>query len=108
LLGSYQVIREKANSAALVQQISPTDPIVAQRIAAGGAAVSRVIVDPTLRTAEGTAILSQTTTREANVLAYADVFRLVAILAGGTFGYLVFLMVRRQRRERRARLERTT
>ncbi|VXC79898.1 MFS transporter [Sphingomonas sp. T1] len=108
LLGSYQVVREKANSAALVQQISPTDPIVAQRIAAGGAAVGRVIVDPTLRSAEGAAILSQTTTREANVLAYADVFRLVAILAGGTFGYLVFLMVRRQRRQRRARLERTT
>ncbi len=108
LLGSYQVIREKANSAALVQQISPTDPIVAQRIAAGGAAVSRVIVDPTLRTAEGTAILSQTTTREANVLAYDDVFRLIAVLAAGTFGYLLFLLVRRGRRERRARREGTT
>lgn len=105
LLGSYQVIREKANSAALVQQISPTDPIVTQRIAAGGAAVSRVIVDPTLRNAEGAAILSQTTTREANVLAYADVFRLIAVLAGGTFGYLLFLLARRARRERRARLE---
>ncbi len=105
LLGSYQVIREKANSAALVQQISPTDPIVAQRIAAGGAAVSRVIVDPTLRNAEGAAILSQTTTREANVLAYDDVFRLIAVLAGGTFGYLLFLLARRTRRERRARLE---
>jgi MFS family permease len=105
LLGSYQVIREKANSAALVQQISPTDPIVTQRLAAGGAAVSRVIVDPTLRTAEGAAILSQTTTREANVLAYADVFRLIAVLAGATFGYLLFLLARRARRERRARLE---
>jgi MFS family permease len=105
LLGSYQVIREKANSAALVQQISPTDPIVTQRLAAGGAAVSRVIVDPSLRTAEGAAILSQTTTREANVLAYADVFRLIAVLAGATFGYLLFLLARRARRERRARLE---
>ncbi|MBC3940907.1 MFS transporter [Sphingomonas albertensis] len=105
LLGSYQVIREKANSAALVQQISPTDPIVTQRIAAGGAAVGRVIVDPTLRNAEGAAILSQTTTREANVLAYDDVFRLIAVLAGGTFGYLLFLLARRARRERRARLE---
>ena len=108
LLGSYQVIREKANSAALVQQISPTDPIVTQRIAAGGAAVGRVIVDPTLRNAEGAAILSQTTTREANVLAYADVFRLIAVLAGGTFGYLLFLLARRARREKRARLERMT
>lgn len=105
LLGSYQVIREKANSAALVQQISPTDPIVTQRIAAGGVAVSRVIVDPTLRNAEGAAILSQTTTREANVLAYADVFRLIAVLAGATFGYLLFLLTRRARRERRARVE---
>ena len=105
LLGSYQVIREKANSAALVQQISPTDPSVTQRIAAGGAAVGRVIVDPTLRNAEGAAILSQATTREANVLAYADVFRLIAVLAGGTFGYLLFLLARRARRERRARLE---
>ncbi len=105
LLGSYQVIREKANSSALVQQISPTDPIVTQRIAAGGAAVSRVIVDPTLRNAEGAAILSQTTTREANVLAYDDVFRLIAVLAGGTFGYLLFLLARRARREKRARLE---
>jgi MFS family permease len=105
LLGSYQVIREKANSAALIQQISPTDPIVTQRLAAGGAAVSRVIVDPSLRTAEGAAILSQTTTREANVLAYADVFRLIAVLAGATFGYLLFLLARRARRERRARLE---
>ncbi len=104
LLGSYQVIREKANSAALVQAIDPTDPIVAQRLQAGGAAVSRVVGDPALRSAEGGAILSQTATREANVLAYDDVFRLVAVLAALTFCYLVFLMIRRARRERRAAL----
>ena len=28
LLGTYQVVREKANSAALVQAIAPTDPLV--------------------------------------------------------------------------------
>lgn len=102
LLGSYQVIREKANSAALVQNIDPTDPIVAQRLQAGGAAVSRVVGDPALRSAEGGAILSQAATREANVLAYDDVFRLVAVLAALTFCYLVFLIIRRARRERRA------
>ncbi|GAA0676917.1 MFS family permease [Sphingomonas insulae] len=104
LLGSYQVIREKANSAALVQAIDPTDPIVAQRLQAGGAAVSRVVGDPALRSAEGGAILSQTATREANVLAYDDVFRLIAVLAALTFCYLLFLMIRRARRERRAAL----
>ncbi|MEG8025117.1 hypothetical protein QP162_13105 [Sphingomonas aurantiaca] len=42
------------------------------------------------------------------MLAYDDVFRLIAVLAGGTFGYLLFLLARRARRERRARLEGTT
>ncbi|KQR80499.1 MFS transporter [Sphingomonas sp. Leaf343] len=102
LLGSYQQIREKANSAALVQQMQPTDPIVTQRIQSGGAAVGRVVGDPALRSAEGAAILSQTTTREANVLAYNDVFRLIGVLAAATSGYLAFLLARRSWRARRA------
>jgi hypothetical protein len=101
LLGTYQTIREKANSAALVQAIDPTDPIVAQRLQAGGTAVGRVVGDPALRTAEGAAILSQTVTREANVLAYDDTFRLIAVLAGLTFTYLAFLLGRRTWRQRR-------
>jgi len=103
LLGTYQTIREKANSAAIVETISATDPIVAQRLQAGGAAVARVVGDPALARAEGAAILSQTATREANILAYADVFRLVAVLAAATFGYLFFLLARRDWRERRAK-----
>ena len=100
LLGSYQVIREKANSAALVQAIVPTDPLVVQRLQAGGAGVARVVGDPALRAAEGGALLSQTVTREATVLAYDDVFRLVALLAGATCLYLLFLLVRRAWRAR--------
>ena len=52
LLGTYQVIREKANSAGLVQGIDVTDPIVAQRLQAGGAAVSRVVGDPALESTQ--------------------------------------------------------
>ncbi|WP_277967703.1 MFS transporter [Sphingomonas echinoides] len=104
LLGTYQTIAEKAHSAAIVQSIDPTDPIVAARIAAGGGAVGRVVGDPTLRAAEGGALLAQTATREANVLAYDDTFRLVAVLAGLTTVYLAFLLIRRTRRERRAAL----
>ncbi|MFD1789844.1 MFS transporter [Sphingomonas floccifaciens] len=101
LLGTYQVVREKANSAALVQAIDPTDPIVQQRLQAGAAGVGRVIGDPALRTAEGGALLSQAATREANVLAYDDVFRLVALLAALTCAYLAFLLIRRAVRTRR-------
>ncbi|MET3827534.1 MFS family permease [Sphingomonas sp. PvP055] len=104
LLGTYQTIAEKAHSAAIVQSIDPTDPIVAARIAAGGGAVGRVVGDPTLRAAEGGALLAQTATREANVLAYDDTFRLVAVLAGLTTVYLAILLIRRTRRERRAAL----
>ena len=100
LLGTYQVVREKANDAALVQAIDPTDPIVQQRLQAGAAGVGRVIGDPAYRSAEGGALLAQAATREANVLAYNDVFRLVAILAALTFAYLAFLLIRRAVRER--------
>ncbi|WP_294189895.1 MFS transporter [uncultured Sphingomonas sp.] len=101
LLGTYQVVREKTNSAALVQGVDVTDPIVTQRIQAGAAGVGRVVGDPSLRSAEGAALLSQSATREANVLAYNDVFRLVAVLAALTFLYLLFLLVRRAIRARR-------
>ncbi|RZM32502.1 MAG: MFS transporter [Sphingomonas sp.] len=102
LLGTYQSVREKAHSAAIVQTIDPTDPIVTQRLAAGSAAVGRVIGDPALRSAEGGALLSQTATREANVLAFDDTFRLIALLAAATTAYLLFLLIRRGWRERRA------
>lgn len=101
LLGTYQTIREKNASAAIVQTIDPTDPIVQQRIQAGAAGIGRVIGDSALRQAEGRALLSQTASREANVLAYDDVFRLVALLAALTCAYLAFLLVRREIRARR-------
>ncbi|WP_394648885.1 MFS transporter [uncultured Sphingomonas sp.] len=100
LLSTYQIVREKANSAALVQAIDPTDPIVQARLQAGATGVARVVGDPTLRSAEGGALLSQTATREANVLAYDDMFRLIAVLAALTFFYLLFLLLRRSWRAR--------
>jgi len=101
LLGTYQVVREKANSAVLVQRIDPTDPVVQARLQAGAAGVGRVVGDPAFRSAEGAVLLSQAATREANVLAYGDVFRLIALLAGATFAYLAGLLARRAIRARR-------
>lgn len=100
LLGTYQIVREKANSAVLTQAISPTDPIVQARLQAGASGVARVVGDPSLRAAEGGALLSQAATREANVLAYDDMFRLIAVLAALTFCYLLFLIARRHWRAR--------
>lgn len=81
LLGTFQVVREKYHSHELVQTIVMTDPLVAARIRAGSGAVTGVVGDTALRGAEGAAILAQQVTREANILAYNDVFLLIGVLA---------------------------
>jgi MFS family permease len=102
LVGTYQAVRERAHDSAIVQSINPTDPLVTQRLAAGSAAVARVVGDPALRSAESNALLSQVAVREANVLAYNDTFRLIAVLAALTTGFLAILLLRRRQLERRA------
>jgi MFS family permease len=102
LLGTYQVVQEKAHSHALVQHIVMTDPLVANRIQLGASAYGRTIGDPALRNAEGAVLLSQQITREANILAYNDVFRLIAWLAAATtiyLGILVYLRMRKAKRD---------
>ncbi|CAH0303108.1 hypothetical protein SRABI118_04472 [Massilia sp. Bi118] len=81
LLGTWQVMREKFHSSNLADQLSSLDPLVAARIQQGGAAYGRVLADPSSRTRQGISILSQTATREANILAYNDVFLAIAVLA---------------------------
>jgi hypothetical protein len=86
LFGTLQTIREKFHSNILVQQVLLDNPIDAGRIARSAQQLSGVIIDPSLRTAEGAALVNQQVTREANVLAYNDVFLVIAVLA-----FLLFL-----------------
>lgn len=102
MLGTFQVIREHAHNNAIVAQLASGDPLVAQRIQQNAAAYGRVLVDPALRQAEGAAILTQTVTREANILAYNDTFLLIAAIAAGTILW-VFIPIMRIRRANLAR-----
>jgi len=81
LFGTVQTMREKFHSHNLVENVVLTNPAAAGRLAGSAQQVGGVIADPTLRTAEGAALLSQRVTREANVLAYNDVFVIIAVLA---------------------------
>jgi MFS family permease len=81
LLGTWQVVREKFHSSNLAEQLSILDPLVAARIQQGGAAYARTLADPAARTRQGIVSLSQTATREANILAYNDVFLMIAVIA---------------------------
>lgn len=80
-LGTFQIVREKFHSHAIVQSLTLADPQVAARIQTLGGAYGKVLGDPTLRAAEGAALLSQQVTREANILAFNDIFLLVGCLA---------------------------
>lgn len=88
LLGTFQIMREKFHSHELVQSIVMTDPQIAQRLQTLGGAYGRVVGDPVLRQAQGSALLSQQIAREANILAYNDVFMIIAILAALAFLWL--------------------
>jgi MFS family permease len=98
LLGTFQTWREKFHSHEIVQRVVTTDPQVAARIGAGGRSVAGTIGDATLRNAEGIALLGQQATREANILAYNDVFLLVGVLAilMTMWGFLISRSIRRR------------
>jgi len=66
LLGTFQTVREKFHSNELVQSLVMSNPVVAAQLR------------------EGARQLSQRVSREANVLAYNDVFLLVGLLASLT------------------------
>jgi hypothetical protein len=87
-LGSFQIIREKYHSHELVQSLVLSDPIVAARLQQLGGAYGRVIGDPILRQAQGVRLLAQQVTREANILAFNDVFLVIAVLAALAFLWL--------------------
>jgi MFS family permease len=94
VLGTIQVAREKAHSNEIIQSITLMDPQVVSRLQAMGGAYAKTLSDPTLRSAEGAALLSQQVTREANVLAYNDIFLIVFWLSCLTLLWLVIQVVK--------------
>ncbi|QDG55767.1 MFS transporter [Pseudomonas sp. NIBRBAC000502773] len=85
LLGTFQIVREKYHSSMIVEHLTLLDPRVAARVAArvqsGGSAYGGIVADPELRNLMGIRSLATAATREANVMAYNDVFMLIAIVA---------------------------
>jgi MFS family permease len=81
LLGTFQVYREKFHSNILNAHLTAMDPEVVARLQANAGALGRAIVDPQSRTRQALAVLGASATREANILAYNDVFLMIAIIA---------------------------
>ena len=84
LLGTYQVASARNHALALAERVLPADPQAADRLRAGAGPLTQALL------------------REANVLAFNDVFRFVTILALMTLGYLVYIRTYNIIRQRRA------
>ncbi|KPW34607.1 Transporter [Pseudomonas coronafaciens pv. atropurpurea] len=80
-LGTFQVVREKFHSSHIVEHLTLIDPLVQARLQSYSASYSSVISDPSLRNIQGIRAMATAATREANVLAYNDVFMLIALIA---------------------------
>src|SRR5262249_10145819 len=65
--GTLQTWREKFHSNELVGQIVLTNPVDAHSLALANHALSPMVADPVLRSAEAAALLAQQASREANI-----------------------------------------
>lgn len=89
LVNSVQVVREKYHSSQLVDHLTLLDPQVAARIQGSAAALGGAVGDPALRSAQGVAALGASATREANILAWNDVFLAIGIVAVATIAWML-------------------
>jgi hypothetical protein len=98
LFGTLQTIREKFHSNVLVQQILLDNPTAAASFSASSNQIGSFVTDPTLRSAEGAALVGQRVARESNLLAWNEVFLTISLLALLLFfwGVAVELNMRRR------------
>jgi MFS family permease len=89
LVGTFQVVREKYHSSYLVEHLSLADPQVAARVQAAANALAGGLADPAARNGQGLAALAAAATRQANVLAYNDVFMVLGVIAIAVMAWLL-------------------
>ncbi|MGA0605359.1 MFS transporter [Phenylobacterium sp. VNQ135] len=101
LVGSLETVREKYHSNQLAESISLSDPATVQRLQQLAGAYARTIPDPARRQAEATRLLTQQVTQQAHVLAYNDVFRIIAAIAalGSVWVFAYYFRTRRAARK---------
>ncbi|KFE50066.1 MFS transporter [Pseudomonas syringae] len=81
VFGTFQIVREKFHSSVLVEHLTLINPQVQARLQSSSASYASAIADPSARTNLGVRSIASMATREANILAYNDVFMLIALVA---------------------------
>lgn len=94
LLGTIQQTRAQVYTQAIAREMPATDAQVNQRLAQTQASYSKLITDPVQRNAQSRAQLAQTVKREAAVLAFNDVFRVIGTMALSFLGWALYRALR--------------
>ncbi|MEN5180608.1 MFS transporter [Comamonas testosteroni] len=94
LLGTIQQARAQVYTQAIAREMPATDALVNQRLAQTQASYSKLITDPVQRNAQSRAQLAQTVKREAAVLAFNDVFRVIGTMALSFLGWALYRALR--------------
>jgi MFS family permease len=84
-LTSAQVLRTSFHSSQLADSLTIANPMVAGSLQSLGRAHAGDLGDMGLRQAEGVVLLAGQVRREASILAYNDVFLLIALIAAAVF-----------------------
>lgn len=92
-LGTFQIVREKFHSSHIVEHLTLINPLVQSRLQSHSASYGSVIADPSQRNVQGIRAMATAATREANVLAYNDVFMLIALIAVLTMAWISFRVI---------------
>lgn len=85
IFGTFQIIRTQHHFSYLSENLAGTDPSVAYVVGSFRALQSSVISDPALLQASSLSSVAQQVVQQANILAYNDLFFIIAIAASAHF-----------------------
>jgi len=81
--------RQNAHVNSLAAELGQSDPLVIQRVQTYAGTYAGTLSDPSMRQSQGAATLAQVVQREATVLAYNDVFLVIACVAAAALAILL-------------------
>jgi len=100
-------VRQGLHFAALTQHLRQGDPQLVARLSQTTGGYARFVIDPSARALQGIATLAQQVTRESFVLAYDDLFQMIALIACAIALWLTIVSVVASRERLRERLIQT-
>lgn len=102
VFSTLEAMRATHHAAYLSEAVVASNPATAQTLQMYAGAYASTVVDPALRSADGVAILAQQAGQQANILAFNDIFLIIAVTATAMIGLNLFFSTRAMLKARAA------